>query len=174
MARRSQKPTVRIKASPGNVPYDKITYIRGSFAGLLLVLVVFCLYTIITELPSTPLRILFTSPNTLLMYPPISALFVGIFSSLACYMLIKGRNIGKYAAIVASIFIGILLWFAFIWMSAFTTTHMCIGLFGVAQSCTEVAYFQAYVLFLNPFALYIYTLLSIVGIAILLRRLQKQ
>lgn len=137
----------------------------------LLVLAIYCAYIAILSLPS--FSQVFRQPLAILMFPPFPAIFVGTFSALAAYMLLKGKTIGRVATSLAWIFIVISLWLAFTWAvsnNPGSNPSQCEGLFGARQNCADVDYFQIALLFLNPISLGLYSLLSIVGITTMIAR----
>jgi hypothetical protein len=106
----------------------------------------------------------FQDPSALLIFPPFVPLFIAVFSSLAAYMLIKGKPIGKFATAVAWIFTIVSVWVAGMWLYYSNP--------GYTPGASDNGY-QIYI-FLNPFSLGLYSLLAIVGIVIMTKRLKKQ
>lgn len=140
----------------------------------LIALVIYCVYLVTPTLNG--LTAVYSSPLQIFMFMPLPMLLVTAFSCLASYMLLKGKSIGKVTTSIAWIFVLVIGWLALASLaSAFpgSNTPMCEGLFGAMQKCADVNGLETYVLFLNPFSLGLYSLLSIVGIIIMIKRLRR-
>lgn len=147
---------------------------RKLLAVPLLVLAAYCAYILVTNLSG--FTQIFAAPYAILVFPPFPAIFVGAFSGLASYLLLKGWPIGRLATVVAWLFVAISLWIAFVWTVSSnpgSNPSKCAGLFGAMQNCADVTMFQTYVLFLNPFSLAFYSLLAIAGIGTMSVRLKR-
>lgn len=187
MTNNTKKPTARVKRSvAGTTPKKAAEQIvtaskEGGFdrrkllAIPLAFLATYCIYTTFLSLSSFS-QIFQVPLYEILMFPPFATIFVGTFSCLAIYILLKGKAIGGLATAVAWILVAISAWLGFSWL-AYTFPgngpKACTGLFGVRDSCADVSYLQVYVLLLNPFSLALYSLLAIAGIATMTRRLKK-
>lgn len=164
----------RQKAKPTTKAQEQAFDAHKLLAIPLLALVTYCAYIAILDLPS--FSQVFRVPLAILMFPPFPAIFVGAFSALAVYMLLKGKSLGRVATSLAWIFIAVSLWLALTWAisnNPGSNPSQCEGLFGARQNCADVDYFQAFIFLLNPFSLALYSLLSIAGIATLAMRLKK-
>ena len=183
MASNTKKTTVKTRravAAPATKKVESKGFQKEAFdtrkllAVPLLALTAYCAYISATN-PSGFAHI-FTTPYAILTYLPFPALFVGAFSGLASYMLLKGRAIGKLAMATTWLFIAISLWLALVWVAANnpgSDPQQCPGLFGSMQNCADVTMLQAYILFLTPFSLAFYSLLALAGICTMTARFRS-
>lgn len=185
MTSKTKKPTIKAKIATSTTKPEKARQpIKGTWeetfdarrllAIPLLVLAAYTAYFTIMTLSS--FSQIFQIPYAVVMFPPFVTLFIAAFCSLASYLLIKGKAVGRFVTVVAWVFVILAAWLALAWLASKfpgNNPRTCEGLFGAQQNCTDVSYFQAFVLLLNPLALTLYSLLSITAIVVLIRRLQK-
>ena len=104
--------------------------------------------------------------HSIIFHPAVSALAIAIFGSLYIYRDVLRKDIGRYSRVVAYLFAILVVWFLFLLLGGLMineSSPMCTGLMGGEMPCIQVDQLKFYLLFLNPYSLLLWAVLSTIG-----------
>ncbi|QQG50987.1 MAG: hypothetical protein HZB75_00550 [Candidatus Saccharibacteria bacterium] len=141
------------------------------------ILVAYAWYLVFTSRIVLHVDMFTTWYHNIIFHPAVSALAIAIFGSLYIYRDILRKDVGKYGRAVAYLFAILVVWFLFLLLGGLMineSSPMCTGLMGGRTPCIEVDQLKFYLLFLNPYSLVLWAVLSIIGSVLTVLKIRRE